>query len=183
MGDPEVLKEWASLYGSRLLRAAWILCGDRDAAQDLVQETFTEAMTSAARFEGRSSPYAWLYGILRRRFLLQCRKKRRFLRWLSLAGRTEAGARAEWRREEPAEENGGLDPLLAAVRQLPAKHREVVLLRYIESRKIADIAALLSVSEGTVKSRLHYALRRVKTSLRTEADAVVAPTVEKAHEM
>jgi RNA polymerase sigma-70 factor (ECF subfamily) len=182
-GDPGALSELATLYGGRLLRAAWFLCRDNVEAQDLVQETFAEAIKSALRFGGRSAPYTWLYGILRRRFLLQCRKRGRFGRWLRLLERPEKAARPAAPTESSGSGDENFGPLMAAIGKLPAKHREVLLLRYIEGQKISAIASLLSISEGTVKSRLHYALRRMKISLRPEAGTTVAPAAEKAHEM
>jgi len=182
-GDQEAWSEAVSVFGGRLLRAAWFLCRDRIEAEDLVQETFTEAMAANPGFAGRSEPYTWLYGILRRRFLLQCRKRRRFGRWLRFLARPEEPDRpaAPTSASDPADENYG--PLIASIGKLSAKHREVLLLRYIEGRKIAAIASVLSVSEGTVKSRLHHALRGVKARLGPEADVSAAPAAEKDHEM
>jgi RNA polymerase sigma-70 factor, ECF subfamily len=177
-GNPLDFEELAAAYGERLLRAAWILCRDRHGAEDLVQETFAEAIPAAARFEGRSAPYTWLYGIMRRRLLLQNRKMRRFFRWRSLAE-----PESETVLPVSFERDVRLDPMMTAVFGLPVKHREVLFLRYIDGRKVADIAEVLGISEGTVKSRLHHALRRAKTAMRSELDAPPTPAAEKAHEL
>jgi len=177
-GGPLVFADLAAEHGDRLIKAAWFLCRDREEAEDLVQETFFEAIHSAARFEGRSAPYTWLYGIMRRRFLLHCRKNRRFSRWLGLAGPSlRASDKAEAERDER------LEPMMRAVFSLPPKHREIILLRYIDGRKIAEIAAMLCISEGTVKSRLHHALRRAKTAIGLEEEAAITPAAEKVHEL
>lgn len=169
----------ADQYGERLYHAGLALCRNHSDAQDLVQETFTEALRSASRFEGRSAPYTWLYGILRRRFLLSYRKRARFLRILPLVGRETRTSKSE----EISEAFHSLDPLMAAVMRLPAKYREVLFLRYIEIQSVAEIAALTAVPEGTVKSRLHYALRRLKTIIEFEPDRAGLPAVEKIDEM
>ena len=177
-GGGLVFADLAAEHGDRLIKAAWFLCRDREEAEDLVQETFFEAIHSAARFEGRSAPYTWLYGIMRRRFLLHCRKNRRFSRWLGLAGPSlRASDKAEAERDER------LEPMMRAVFSLPPKHREIILLRYIDGRKIAEIAAMLCISEGTVKSRLHHALRRAKTAIGLEEEAAITPAAEKVHEL
>ena len=177
-GGPLVFADLAAEHGDRLIKAAWFLCRDREEAEDLVQETFFEAIHSAARFEGRSAPYTWLYGIMRRRFLLHCRKNRRFSRWLGLAGPSlRASDKAEAERDER------LEPMMRAGFSLPPKHREIILLRYIDGRKIAEIAAMLCISEGTVKSRLHHALRRAKTAIGLEEEAAITPAAEKVHEL
>jgi RNA polymerase sigma-70 factor, ECF subfamily len=177
-GGALVFADLAAEHGDRLVKAAWFLCRDREEAEDLVQETFFEAIHAAVRFEGRSAPYTWLYGIMRRRFLLHCRKKRRFIRLIGLAGPSlRTSEKAESERDER------LDPMMRAVFLLPPKHREIILLRYIDGRKIAEIARMLSISEGTVKSRLHHALRRAKTAISLEEKAAIAPAAEKAHEL
>ena len=177
-GKPLAFAELASEHGDRLIRAAWFLCRDREEAEDLIQETFFEAIYAAARFEGRSAPYTWLYGIMRRRFLLHCRKNRRFAHWLGLAGPSiQTSEKAAVERDER------LDPMMRAVLSLPLKHREVLLLRYIEGRKIAEIAGMLRISEGTVKSRLHHALRRAKTAISLKGETAITSAAEKAHEL
>jgi RNA polymerase sigma-70 factor (ECF subfamily) len=178
-GDRDAFRLLADQYGERLYNAGLALCRDHFDAQDLVQETFAEALRSASRFEGRSAPYTWLYGILRRRFLLSCRKKRRFLRILPLIGREARMSKPEEAGEAPHSP----DPLMAAVMKLPVKYREILFLRYIEIQSVAEIAALTAVPEGTVKSRLHYALRRLKTIIGSEADFTGFPAVEKIDEL
>jgi RNA polymerase sigma-70 factor, ECF subfamily len=177
-GGALVFADLAAEHGDRLIKAAWFLSRDREEAEDLVQETFFEAIHAAERFEGRSAPYTWLYGIMRRRFLLHCRKKRRLSRWLGLAGPSLMTSE----KAEP-ERDDRLDPMMRAVSSLSPKHREIILLRYIDGRKIADIAGMLRISEGTVKSRLHHALRRAKSEIRLGEEAAIAPTAEKAHEL
>jgi RNA polymerase sigma-70 factor (ECF subfamily) len=178
-GDRDVFRVLADQYGERLYNAGLALCRDHFGAQDLVQETFAEALRSASRFEGRSAPYTWLYGILRRRFLLSCRKKRRFLRILPLIGHEARASKSE----EISETGHSPDPLMAAVMRLPAKYREILFLRYIEIHSVAEIAALTAVPEGTVKSRLHYALRRLKTITGSEPHLAGLPAVEKIDEL
>jgi RNA polymerase sigma-70 factor, ECF subfamily len=177
-GEALVFADLAAEHGDRLIKAGWFLCRDREEAEDLVQETFFEAIHAAARFEGRSAPYTWLYGIMRRRFLLHCRKKRRFSRWLGMAGPSlRTLEKTEFERDDR------LDPMMRAVFLLPPKHREIILLRYIDGRKIAEVAGMLRISEGTVKSRLHHALRRAKAAISLEVEAANVPAAEKAHEL
>jgi RNA polymerase sigma-70 factor (ECF subfamily) len=72
---------------------------------------------------------------------------------------------------------------MRAVLKLPAKHREVLLLSYIDGRKIVEIAGILGISEGTVKSRLHHALRRAKKAIRLNGERSIAAAAEKTHEL
>jgi RNA polymerase sigma-70 factor (ECF subfamily) len=178
-GDRDVFRVLADQFGERLYNAGLALCGNPSDAQDLVQETFAEALRTASRFEGRSAPYTWLYGILRRRFLLSCRNKTRFLRLLPLIGRETPMMKSDDAGEALCPPNA----LMAAVMSLPAKYREVLFLRYVEIQSVAEIAALTAVPEGTVKSRLHHAHRRLRAILGSEAGRAELRVAEKADDM
>src|SRR3989442_11221412 len=73
------LQELIESYGDRLLRSAWRLCGDETEAQDLVQETFVQALKSAHRFRGNSAVYTWLHGILLNVCRRHLRKQKRLV--------------------------------------------------------------------------------------------------------
>jgi RNA polymerase sigma-70 factor (ECF subfamily) len=178
-GDRVAFVQLASQCGARLYYAALALCRDHYDAQDLVQETFAEALRSASRFEGRSAPYTWLYGIMRRRFLQRCRKNRRFLRLIPVIGREAMASRLE----EIDDDGQSTDPLLAIVMRLPVKQREILYLRYVEGRRINEIAVLTAVAEGTVKSRLHHALRRLRMISKSGPDPSGIPDAERVNEL
>src|SRR5919108_4289974 len=79
-GPPFVdLQELIDAHGDRLLRSAWLLCGDETEAQDLVQETLLQALKSRHRFRGDSVVYTWLHGILRNLTHRHLRKQRRLV--------------------------------------------------------------------------------------------------------
>jgi RNA polymerase sigma-70 factor (ECF subfamily) len=142
-------------HGDRLLRSAYLLCGNETEAQDLVQETFLQALKSATRFRGESSAYTWLQGILRNLCHHHFRKQKRlvFEEELVLMEPSPPGA------AEASDEDFRAAKLAEAVQKLSPGHREVVVLRYYENMKIHEIASHTGVSVGTVKSRLHYAVR------------------------
>src|SRR6266446_3726570 len=73
------LQELIESYGDRLLRSACLLCGDETEAQDLVQETFVQALKSAHRFRGDSAVYTWLHGILLNVCRRHLRKQKRLV--------------------------------------------------------------------------------------------------------
>src|SRR6516165_6035602 len=62
--ETEAVQELVRGYGDRLLRSAFLLCGSETDAEDLVQETFLQAIRSARRFRARSTLYTWLHAIL-----------------------------------------------------------------------------------------------------------------------
>src|SRR3984957_754310 len=61
---PFDVQEFIDVHGDRLLRSAYLLCGDETEAQDLVQETLIQAIKSWQRFRGESAIYTWIHGIL-----------------------------------------------------------------------------------------------------------------------
>jgi RNA polymerase sigma-70 factor (ECF subfamily) len=142
-------------HGDRLLRSAYLLCGNRTEAQDLVQETYLQAMKSGDRFRGDSAVYTWLYGIL----LNLCRRD--FRRQKRLVFEEERVLGAAFQTVPAGELDRGIASrsLELALQKLSLVHREVIVLRYYESMKIAAMASQLGISKGTVKSRLHYAVR------------------------
>src|SRR5947207_13287392 len=73
------LQEVIEANGDRLVRSAYLLCGDETEAQDLVQETLLQALKSAHRFRGDSAVYTWLYGILRNLCHRHLRKQKRLV--------------------------------------------------------------------------------------------------------
>jgi RNA polymerase sigma factor (sigma-70 family) len=142
-------------HGDRLLRSAYLLCGNDSEAQDLVQETFLQALKSAHRFRGQSAIYTWLYGILLNLNRHHWRRQKRVVLDENIAletpidGAAEADADREFRATR----------LARALQTLSQEHREVIVLRFYENLKIHEIAAQTGMSAGTIKSRLHYALR------------------------
>src|SRR5579862_6103381 len=150
--DPRALEALIESHGTRLLRSATLLCGNETNAQDLVQDTFIEALRSVHRFRGQSSLYTWLHSILLNLARHHHRDNRRLIYDNELAA-----------QDVPIldEQPNSLDleiassEIMRALRQLSDPHREVLVLRYYEHMKIGEMAEHLGVSKGTVKSRLH----------------------------
>lgn len=161
-GDIGAFSRLMEAQQPRLLAQALVFSGDPQAAQDLVQETMIAAWKSLDRYDGSCRYFTWLYVIL-------LRQHQRSLRWfrrrLPLPTANQMALAA---RQEPAAAHGGLtdaaesELLRAMVAGLPARHREVILLRFYDEASEAEIAAALGISQGTVKSRLHHALQKLR---------------------
>jgi RNA polymerase sigma-70 factor (ECF subfamily) len=163
------LEELLSAHGDRLLRSAYLLCGNETEAQDLVQETFLQALKSRHRFRGDSVVYTWLHGILRNLSHRHLRKQKRLVFEEELVLREVSN---------PASANRGDDDFCAArlaqaLQKVSPEHREVIVLRYYANLKIHEIAQQTGVSNGTVKSRLFYAVRALQQILPTEMNLFV----------
>jgi len=170
-GDAEAFCEVAQAHETRLFRQAVALCRDEAQAEDLVAETLIEAWRSLARFDATCRFSTWLYAILLHRYLKWVR--RAASRPVSLARFPIAEAR---QRQQAQEAQAGVadspadivasqdtaDVLRQAIAQLPDKHQQVLLLRFFEDASLPEIAAALGCSVGTVKSRLHHGLERLR---------------------
>jgi RNA polymerase sigma-70 factor (ECF subfamily) len=157
--DPAAIEALIEAHGTRLLRSATLLCGNETNAEDLVQDTFVEAFRSIHRFRGQASLYTWLHSILLNLTHHYHRKSKRLVYDNELAA--QEGLVSE---EQPSAldlESASMD-LTRALRQLSHPHREVLVLRFYEHMKIDEMARRLGISNGTVKSRLHYAIREMQ---------------------
>ncbi len=163
---PGSARELVNSYGDRLFRSAFSLCGNETEAQDIVQDTFLQALRSIDRFQGRSTFYTWLHAIL----LNLTRHYHRDRKWIVYDNEL-IHREASLPSENPAPLDAGaassaLSGSLASTSS--AAQREVIVLRYYENMKIHEIAAHLGISKGTVKSRLHYAIGQMQKFLPNE---------------
>lgn len=155
----DALSDLEALYrdhGTELVRLAALALGDRRAAEDVVQDVFTRLHRGGLRLDDASRVPAYL----RSAVLNGCRSRQR---------RTGAGDRARLRlaRERPAGadvEGSAIDAsvraeVMAAIRALPARQRDCILLRYYLDLSEAEIAATLRIGVGTVKSSTARARR------------------------
>jgi RNA polymerase sigma-70 factor (ECF subfamily) len=163
--DAAAVEQMVNTHGDRLLRSAFLLCRSETEAQDIVQDTLVEAIRSIHRFQGRSAIYTWLHSILLNIARHHHRKQRRMVYDNDLAA-TEVPAPAP--SQSPADADAAAAGLHTALQRLSDPHREVVILRYYEDMKIHEIARHLGVSTGTVKSRLHYAVKEMQALLPAE---------------
>ncbi len=156
---------------ARLLRQAAALAGEVSTAEDLVSETLVEAWKSLARYDETCRFSTWLYAILLHRHQKSVRRAQS--RPISLArlplaetqelrDRHENIVATEISPAEAATRHEWFSALRQGVEELPAKHRQVVLLRFFEDASLPDMATVLGCSTGTVKSRLHHALEKLR---------------------
>lgn len=162
---------------ARLLRQAVALAGDVSAAEDLVSETLVEAWKSLPRYDHSCRLSTWLYAILLHRHRKAIRRAHSRpvplakLPFLDAQALDEQQAKLPSPEPSPAEAAAQREigaRLRQGIDRLPDKHRQVILLRFFEDASLPDMAAVLGCSVGTVKSRLHHALeklRRIKMNL------------------
>ncbi|MFE6872738.1 sigma-70 family RNA polymerase sigma factor [Kitasatospora sp. NPDC057692] len=160
--DQDTLAELYRLHGGYLLRAMLrVTSGDRGKAEDIVQETLLRAWQNpAAMHRGPEHSGPWLFTVARRIAIDHYRK---------------AAARAQEVSGEVPEDHGGVhDPydevlvardMAVAMAELQPHHRDVLVELHMKGRSMAEVARLLSVPLGTVKSRNFYAVRALRPIL------------------
>jgi RNA polymerase sigma-70 factor, ECF subfamily len=145
-------------HGGELFGFAWRSLSDNGLAEEAVQETFTRAWRSRHRFDPTlGSLRGWLFAI-ERRVLIDLAQKRYSTSTVELLN-------------DPADLDSPVDEALVgwqveeALRRLRPEHREVIQDFYFRNLPGRDMAARLGVPEGTVRSRLFYALRSLRLIL------------------
>lgn len=174
----------ARMHGP-LMRLASGYARDRAVAEDIVQETWLTCLDRATSFEGRSSFKTWLFGIA---LNVARSRKRRERRWLPFTswGRDDSDSRRPtvdgdrfgpdrmWKQKPDAWTNVPEARLLGAetlgrvkeaIDALPAKQREVIVLRDVAGLDAAEVASLLGISSENERVRLHRARASVRKML------------------
>jgi RNA polymerase sigma-70 factor (ECF subfamily) len=141
----------------RLYRAAWALCGSREDAEDLVQETYARVL-GRPRLLRNDDDLGYLLRALRNTFLTQKRSEGRRLRSSPLTEQHDA-VEDPWAREPQLAVEAG--EVYAAVAALPPDFRDVLVAVDITGLSYREAARALRIREGTVMSRLYRARQQV----------------------
>jgi len=139
--------------GTRLQRAALLLTGDHHLAEDLTQATYAKVFASWRRVRAADNQLAYARTVLLNTYLSHRRLRRSSERPTDLAQDDRGVA---------APDSATRLDLLAALATLDPLDRAVVVLRYWDDRSVAEVAADLSLTETTVRSRARRALQRLR---------------------
>lgn len=151
-----------SEYGNRLYAAALLLCSNSEDAEDLTFRTLNHAIRKIKTFDPSRNFYTWLYTILLNFRRMDLRRKRTSV--ISVGSTADLPEVAIECFAEKLECSGN-DQLSEALKALSPQLREAVVLRYYDEKTIDEIATILQVPPGTVKSRLHNARIALNTLL------------------
>jgi RNA polymerase sigma-70 factor (ECF subfamily) len=141
------------LSGPAILGYLRRIVGDGEAARDLLQETFAQALKFPERLNAAGSRRAWLFGVARRLALNWLRRGRR------------AGPLPADLADGSPQADGRLEQMRQEIRRLPDAMREALELRLTDELSYREIAAVLEIPVGTVRSRIHHAVRQLRRRL------------------
>jgi RNA polymerase sigma-70 factor (ECF subfamily) len=180
-GDTLAMERLILKYQGRIYNVILKMCGNPDDAAELAQETFVKVIESIDKFKGRSSFYTWLFRIAVNLTLNHCQRSARTATRSLDAEETEPGGRAQQLLRDLLSDESAVDPaVLAQSRELcelakssllalGEPQRAVVVLRDIEGMDYAQIADVLNIELGTVRSRLS----RARSNLREILEAML----------
>ncbi len=176
--DADAFEALCERYSAPLRRHLLGMLRDADAAEDLLQETLLRAWIHAAQWDGRGTPRAWLFRVatnLALNYVRTLRRRRQQPLDLppDLAEPDEEPAIPGWMidtaslgPDEALELAERRDLLRRLVAELPEEKRAVLRLIHEAEMEIGEVAQALGIPPGTVKSRLHYATRRLARAWR-----------------
>ncbi|OMF38461.1 RNA polymerase subunit sigma-70 [Paenibacillus sp. FSL H8-0548] len=165
-----VLEDLMTTYGQDVWNFAFFLTRRADAADDISQDVFLIVYNRLYTFRGESSIKTWILSITRNKALNYL--KSAFIRKVTLID-----TMLHFSGQSPSAEQVVLDHISSRaiweqVLKLPLKFREVIILNYHFELSVDQIAATLQISEGTVKSRLHRAKKKMSVLLDSKREGV-----------
>lgn len=165
-GDKNALIELVNRHHSRLIGYLYRICdGDRGLAEDMTQETFLRTIRSIQQYEYPRRFKTWLYTIATN--IMRDHYKRAEMRYtiLSIDRSESINSHSELTPEDTFLGDVEISHVIKALQQLSKLHQSVILLRYYEELPLKDIADILDIPVGTVKSRLSLGLKHLKKHL------------------
>ena len=162
-GSAEAFELIFARYSGRLKYFLRRLLGPARDVDDICQEVWLTVFKGLQQLRNPDAFRVWLYRIARNRAYQELRKERTALPAVATSEMAEEIEEEEFRPEDAAAIHQGLE-------KLQADHKDVLMLRFLEEMSYEDIAQTLGCSLGTVRSRIHYAKRALRTEMEALSD-------------
>lgn len=173
-GDDKAFEEIVKRYQQKVCTTIFYMIRNENCVEDLAQEVFFKVYRNLPKFQEESSLYTWIYRITMNTCLDQIKREKR-VTYLPLTGTTFDGEEAEWEVEDEkqnmetmVEEKWRREQLIKAIKTLPSEQRALIVLRDIQQFKYMEIADMLQLNLGTVKSKISRARQMLKETLEKE---------------
>jgi RNA polymerase sigma-70 factor (ECF subfamily) len=171
-GDHDAFTVLVDVAIARLDAAARLILRDPELARDAVQETLIRAWRDLPGLREPGRFDAWLHRLTVNACLDLARRRRRRPIEVEITSLDSPTTR------DVASDLADREFLDRALRRLDSGHRAVVAMHYLLGMPLPDVAASLGIPLGTAKSRLHYALAEMRTTVDVEADPAPVPSTE-----
>lgn len=176
-GDDEALAVLVERYQNDVFRFSMHFLGDRETAKEITQEVFLRVFTARDRFDPTRVFYPWMLRIAKN-MCLNALKRRKTVPMESLEGLEHRSDSTldYWPSPATAHPLESIltderrKALLRTVYSLPPEPREVLVMRYLEGMSSPEIAEVLEITEGAVRTRLHRALAQLRERCLKQAD-------------
>jgi RNA polymerase sigma factor (sigma-70 family) len=161
-GDPAAWETLTRAHQQPVFRLAYLLLGDADDAEDVAQETFIRAYYALDSFDDSRSLHSWLLGIAANQARNHRRAAGRYFSHLLKFARLQPAFSPPMDWDENAH-------LWKAIQSLKNEFSEILMLRYFFEMSGSEISETLSITPGTVKSRLHRALAALRDVIQRDS--------------
>lgn len=155
-GDPEAFADLIAVMERPLLYYAASLTGNQDTALDVLQDVWIKVIRGIRKLKDPAALKSWLYAITHGAAVDRIRRD------YKRDKAEQAQLDDTFNIDEPSFAHEDAADMHAALSRLDVKHREVLVLHFLQDLSILEIANVVGCSEGTVKSRIHYAKRQLK---------------------
>lgn len=163
-GDIRVFDELYNRYSGKLLNFIYKMVFDRMTAEDIMQDTFVKAFQNADKYDSQYRFSTWLYRIAANLSINEINKRKVRLNkknFLSIENEEESNNPSRKVLKDETNQN-----LLSALSRLSVNHRAVLVMKFFQDLSYNEIAEILNISTGTVKSRIHYGIESLKSNFR-----------------
>ena len=169
-GSHEAFARIVDEYSTLMLRTAIVIVGDRDIAEDIVQDSFIQAWNHLADLRRAGALRSWLMRIV----VNQCISfKRRLARSLAFTRQALSDQETDLVAQAADDHKGRMErgwDLAHAIESLPIKQRVVIVLHYYNNMTLPEISQSLNTSENTLKKRIQAALNNLRRQLRFDEE-------------
>lgn len=172
-GDHAAFTSLVELHQDRLFASMLQVTGSPDEAEEVVQEAFIRAFVKLDSFQGHSQFFTWIYRIA---FNAALSRKRRHRAKVSLDQLREAGGTElvvdQQQADEPLLQRERVEAVRRALQDLSEDHRAILVLREMEGFSYEEIAEIIQISIGTVRSRISRARAQLKLILESSDESL-----------
>lgn len=176
-GDDNAFEELVKEYQQKICNTIFYMVKNEDIVEDLAQEVFIKIYKNISKFNEDSSLYTWIYRITMNTCIDQIKKERKIV-YINTSVETEDGEveiqleDESQRLDDIVENNIKKETLIKAIKSLPAEQRALIVLRDIRQFKYMEIAEMLKLNLGTIKSKISRARQALKAILEEDGTII-----------